>query len=272
VRSLGRTIRVSIAARRGEFEQAFQLLAVKYQARGYEGPSAKRFRFTAHHAHPGTMTVVAKAGTRVVATMSLVPDTPVLGLPMECIYSREITELRLAGRRMGEVTSLADRDLSTPEFVRVFMAMSRLVVQHHLRLGGDTWVITVNPRHRAFYRKVMGFVPMGPQRPHPSVRNHAAEAYLMDESLIRAGAPATHRILFGKPLPESVLSVPGRPADHAWHYADRSTQVDRGTILDINRRIERHGRLPRWLKGEAHERDWRDGPASVTRGFDACRA
>src|SRR4051812_36820480 len=39
VHDLGRPIEVKIATGRGEFEQAFQLLSSKYQARGYEGPS-----------------------------------------------------------------------------------------------------------------------------------------------------------------------------------------------------------------------------------------
>jgi hypothetical protein len=270
VRCLGRTIRVAIASRRDEFEQAFHLLAVKYQARGYEGPSPKRYRFTPHHALPGTMTVVAKDESRVVATMSLVPDTTALGLPMECIYGREVAALRREGRRLGEVTSLADHGLSTPEFVRTFMAMSRLVIHHHLRQGGDTWVITVNPRHRAFYRRVLGFAPLGPRRAHPSVRNNAAEAYLMDASLMQSGAPQTHRNLFGKPLPESVLSASGRPADHTWHFAGQSTQVDRRTIREIHRLIERQGALPRWLQGEVPGSDWGDDALSVAREFDAC--
>ena len=41
----------------------------------------------------------------------------------------------------------------------MFNALIRLMKQHHVRHGGDTWVITVNPKHRNFYTKVLGFVP-----------------------------------------------------------------------------------------------------------------
>jgi N-acyl amino acid synthase FeeM len=94
VLGLSRTITAKRASRRGEFERAFALLAAKYQARGYDEPSGKPFRFTPHHALPNTLTFVAKDGERVVATLSMVPDSPLLRLPMESIYGEEIARLR----------------------------------------------------------------------------------------------------------------------------------------------------------------------------------
>ena len=113
-----------------------------------------------------------------------------------------------------------------------------LAIQSHLRRGGDSWVITINPRHRAFYRRAMGFVPIGPRRPHPAVRDHPAEAYLIDAELIAAKAPDGHRHFFVEELPEPVLSVAGRPADHALFFAERSTRTDLATIEALLRRVE----------------------------------
>jgi hypothetical protein len=238
VPGLSRTITAKRASKRGEFERAFALLAARYQARGYDEPSGKPFRFTPHHALPGTLTFVAKDGERVVATLSMVPDSPLLRLPMESIYGEEIARLRREGRRLAEVTSLASDGLGPREFLRVFAALIKLAIQTHLRRGGDSWVITINPRHRAFYRRAMGFVPIGPRRPHPSVRAHPAEAYLLDAELIAARAPDGHRDFFVEELPEAVLSIAGRPADHALFFAERSTSADLATIEALLRRAE----------------------------------
>src|SRR5689334_1568882 len=74
IAGVGRQIRVKIASEREELEQAFRLLADRYKARGYESSDAGEFRFTPYHALRGTVTLVAKDGDRVVATLSLVPD------------------------------------------------------------------------------------------------------------------------------------------------------------------------------------------------------
>jgi hypothetical protein len=251
VDGLGREVEVKIATERAEFEQAFQLLAANYQARGYEPASTKIFRFTAYHILPETVTLVAKHAGRVIATMSLVPDTALLGLPMESIYGPEIARLRRQGRRLGEVTSLAfETSLSTREFIKVFKALIRLQMQYHVRQGGDSWVITVNPRHRSFYRKAMGFVPLGPQRSYPAVQDHPAEAYLLDLDLMRAGGPEMYQEVFGTPLPEPVLTASGWSPELVRHLGGGSTQVDHRTLESLLLRIANLGSAPRWLEDE----------------------
>ena len=174
------SIRVQIASERSELEQAFELLATHYRARGYDSPGEMPYRFTPYHVLPETITLVAKREGQVCATMSLVPDTSLLGLPMESIYGPEVAELRRQGRRLAEATSLADSNLTCSEFIQVFTTFIKIAMHYHVRQGGDTWVITINPRHRNFYQKVLGFTPLGPQRSYPSVQGHPAKAYLLD--------------------------------------------------------------------------------------------
>jgi hypothetical protein len=248
VAGIARPIRVKFASRQEEFEQAFRLLTANYQARGYDTSSPERFRFTPYHVLPDTTTVVALDGDQVVATLSLVPDTRLLGLPMEGIYGEEIERLRGEGRRLAEWTSLAGQDLSTREFIPVFTAMIRLTIQHHLRNGGDAWVMTVNPRHSNYYRRVLGFVPLGPRRTYPAVQGHPAEAFLLDVPGMAAKAPATHRAMLGEPLPEAILTAPRRSPKHSLYFGQRSTQAGRRTIRDILHFVEGFGSPPRWLE------------------------
>jgi hypothetical protein len=240
-----------MASDRSELESAFRLLASSYQARGYEMPSTKLFRYTPYHVLPDTITLVAKDQGRVVATLSLVPDTSLLGLPMECIYGPEIADLRQNGRRMAEATSLADRDLSAREFILVFKTFIKLVMQYHVRQGGDSWVITVNPRHRGFYLKVLGFQPLGPCRSYPLVQDHPAEAFLLDADLLRSGAPEMYQFVFGESLPDQVLEAPPWSAEQVAYFGSQSTLTNLRTIRDMALWVEHFGSPPRWLESTA---------------------
>src|SRR5262249_58286565 len=106
VPGIRRDIHVKIASTPWEWEQAFQLVADNYQARGYEAPGTD-FRFTSYHALPDTMVLVARESDKVVATLSLVADNTLLGLPLENIYRAELNDLRRSGPAVYEMNNPA---------------------------------------------------------------------------------------------------------------------------------------------------------------------
>jgi hypothetical protein len=234
VPGVARDIRVKIASTRAEWRDAFQLVSSNYQARGYEEPLASKVRFTPYHALPDVVTFVAKLGDRVLSTFSIVPDNTLLGLPLESIYGEEIRKLRQGRRRLAEVSSLAaDKELGMREFRQVFVAMIRLMFQYHVSHGGDTWVITVNPRHRDFYTKGMGFVPLGPPRTYSSVQDHPAEGYWLDAETMRREAPRMYRDVFGEWLPGEALAAPTMLPHMIRFLGDRSTAAARDKIREV---------------------------------------
>jgi hypothetical protein len=233
VPGLARELQVKIASEPDEFEQAFALLAENYRARGYEPQGDKPFRFTPYHVLPETVTLVALDGDCVCATLTLVPDSEILGLPMESIYGAEVARLRAAGLRPAEAISLADTDLSIREFVQVFKALIKLAMQYHASRGGDSWIVTVNPRHSGFYQKVLGFIPLGPTRSYPAVQNHPAEAYLLTAQSMATSAPQMYQEVFGDLLPEPVLTA-GRWCEERVRYLGaRSSQLDPETLDNL---------------------------------------
>jgi hypothetical protein len=246
VPGIGRDIQVKIASERAEWEEAYRLVAQSYRSRGYELATAKGLRFTPFHALPDTTTFVAKHDGHVVATLSLVLDNTLLGLPMECIYGPEIHDLRLQGRRIGEATSLADGGLSLREFFQVFVTIIKLTMQYHVEQGGDTWVITVNPRHRAFYTKVLGFVPLGPCRSYACVQDAPAEAYYLDLDLMRANAPKMYDTMFGESLPPAVLAAPRMDVNLVRQFGSNSTQASSRQVEAILDYVAQYGSLRRW--------------------------
>jgi hypothetical protein len=235
-----------MASDRQEWEDACRLVASNYRARGYETPSAKRLRFTPYHALPDTRILVAKHAGRVVATFSIVPDNTLLGLPMECIYGQEIAELRRQGRRLLETTSLADDGLSVREFIQVFVALIKLGMQYHVAQGGDTWVITVNPRHRNFYTKVLGFRPLGPCRTYSAVQDAPAEAYWLDNALLAQNAPRMYQEVFGDDLPAAALQGPTMPRDLVLDFDGQSSLGDRRKAQDVLEYVDHYGSPRRW--------------------------
>jgi hypothetical protein len=206
---LARDFEVKIASKREEWKEAFQLVARNYQACGYETPLASNLRFTPYHALPETVTLIARYEGRVVMTLSLVPDNTALGLPLESIYKEEVARLRRQRRRLAEVISLAaDQEVTMREFRQVFVTLIKLSIHYHMSRGGDTWVITVNPRHRDFYTRGLGFAALGPPRTYSAVLDHPAEAYYMDIPLLEAQGPKMHREIFGEPVPAEALVAP----------------------------------------------------------------
>lgn len=242
VAGLDRDIRVKPATTRQEWEEALQLVTDKYQARGFE-EAGQHLRFTSYHALPDSTVLVAKEGGRVIATFTLVPDNHLLGLPMESIYAAEVKALRQAGHRLVETTCLADRDLNVREFVHVFTALIRLAWQTH---GAVTNVITVNPRHRAYYQKAYGYLPLGGRRSYGPVQGAPAEAFYLTPEGMKTRAPAMHEQVFERRLPPRLLAAAPMPADLVRDLARRSSQTDPRLIEEVLRHVHQHGSPRRW--------------------------
>lgn len=245
VPGISRDLRVKIASTRDEWEQAFQLVADAYQTRGYEETGAD-LRFTSYHALADTVVLVAKAGTEVVATFSLVPDNTLLGLPLEGLYRAEIQELRRQNRRVFETGSLADRNLGTREFMQVFLALMQLGWQLMRGQGADTTVITVNPRHSNFYSRLHGFLPLGPRRAYDKVQGHPAEAFYVDPHMMAARVPEMHQRMFGQELPAAALVAATMPEHLIYYFAARSSQTRLASVEQVLWNVKASGGVRRW--------------------------
>jgi hypothetical protein len=246
VLGVSRPIEVKIASTASEWEQAFELAASSYQTRGYETPGLSRLRFTPYHALPDTRTFVAKHEDRVVATLSVVMDNTSLGLPMEDIYPDEIATLRQQGRRLAETTTLADSGLGIREFIHVFLSLIKLAMHYHRRQRGDTPVIVVNPRHRQFYTKMLGFVRLGPVRTYSSVQNHPAEAFWIDYALLKVNAPKIYRDIFGTSLPRNTLFAPKIPRSLVRQFSEQSSLCEPEEIEKILALRKQYRSMRRW--------------------------
>jgi len=166
---------------------ASYLIQRRYAWRGYavdDQPKPAPSRITvAAHDHAGT------AGTVTVGL-----DSSSEPMFVEGLYADEATALRCEGRRLAEFTKLAidDNVHSKP----LLAALFHIAFIYARRIHRCTdLLIEVNPRHEAFYRRMLGFEPLGAMRGDP-----------------RVGAPALLLRLCLEHAQEQIVRFGGNPA------------------------------------------------------------
>lgn len=165
--------RIVVANIRELRERAWRLVYDAYLSKGYMQQDASGMRVLPQDALAETTTFLmerratgpACADTgAAVATLTVIPDSP-LGLPMDDLYRRELDELRSAGRKpweLGKFVSVGGKNGENGHRTQILLHLFKLGYLTARRLGGATdFVVTVNPRHEAYYRKVLLFKRMG---------------------------------------------------------------------------------------------------------------
>jgi hypothetical protein len=146
--------RIRMANLQGTREAASLLLKKMYSWRGYsiEPPVSH---------DPNKLVLTADTEGKTVGTMSLCFDSKV-GLPADENFRDELDEMRALNRRLCEPSRLAI-DRQTPK--RVFAALMHIsYIYSHKILGYTDYVIEVNPRHAAFYKRMLGFRDLAEER------------------------------------------------------------------------------------------------------------
>ncbi|NML24235.1 N-acyl amino acid synthase FeeM domain-containing protein [Zoogloea dura] len=146
----------------------------------------RRYAWRGLPAHPescspaNSITLAASCGEEVFGTATLGLDGPG-GLHADQLYSHELALLRGPGVRLCEITRLA---LDTPHnTLEVLGSLFNLIYIHGRLIRGATdLVIEVHPRHVGFYRRMLGFVQLGEEKPCPRVGNAPAVLLHLDLS------------------------------------------------------------------------------------------
>jgi len=170
----------------------------------------------------------------------MIPDTPI-GLPMDEIYHDEVQALRDGGRRLVEVTMLADRRLSVSRSLAMVLALMKLVFDYAtLSLKSTDLCITVNPHHDKFYHEYLLFTPLGGLRAYPSVSGNPAIARRLD--LVRVeeecqGRPVLLHRFFEDRTPLSVFEKRYRmsDADLSYFFMERTQTFQEAPAYMLSR-------------------------------------
>lgn len=149
-----------------EIKAALHVVYTCYREFGLIPPSAEESRVTFHHVLPDSHVLVAKKATMVHSTLTMVPDG-CFGLPMDHEFGDRLAPLRKTGARLAEITSLA----TLPEHrqANLFMYLYKLLLAIGLQAGLTDFVLVINPKHVRFYRDLLLFEQIGPERSYGAV-------------------------------------------------------------------------------------------------------
>lgn len=165
--------RVRLARPRTVRQDAGMLVQRRYEWRGYQTRAAID--------DPNLFTFAAYDSGTLAGTMGVRLDSPA-GLKIEELYANEVAALRAGGLRLTEFTRLAVEESVASKGVLGALFHTAVLYAHVVR-GCTHVVIEVNPRHVAYYRRVLFFKPLGPER-HLSRVGAPAVALILDFSTL----------------------------------------------------------------------------------------
>ena len=146
------------------------LTARRYAQRGYQISEPPADVVQNH-----LLTLQAISDERTVGTMGIRCDSE-HGLNADLVFTEEMAAMRDAGRSLCEFTQLAmDNQEASSKHVLAALFHTAYIHAHFIR-GAKWLVIEVNPRHVAYYRRMLGFRVCAEERPNPRVQ---APAVLM---------------------------------------------------------------------------------------------
>jgi hypothetical protein len=146
---------------------ASMLIDKMYSWRGYAATHTVQ-------SSPNRITLTAYMKEELIGTVTLAIDSPI-GLLADEIFQDQLDRYRGPGRKLCELTKLAIDAKVDSKFA--LASLFHICFIYARRLHGCTDVfIEVNPRHRAYYERVLGFTRLGELKTNPRVN---APAFLL---------------------------------------------------------------------------------------------
>jgi hypothetical protein len=152
--------KIRLAHSRASKDLASSLIERRYAWRGYEVPQLP--------ADPNLRTFVAYVEGSLVGTLSLRVDSE-NGLSADDLYKEELSRFRNQGVGLCEFTRLAVDSGANSKAVLGGLMHTAIMYGHRVR-DRPRGVIEVNPRHADFYRRVLGFETIGPEKMNQTVQ------------------------------------------------------------------------------------------------------
>jgi hypothetical protein len=155
--------KVRLANTEARRESASYLIERRYAWRGYAVDGEESAARTA----PNRITIAAHDSDDIVGTVTIGLDTGD-GLFIDGLYASEANALRAEGLRVAEFTKLAvDNNTYSKPLLAALFHIAYICARRIHRC--TDLLIEVNPRHTAFYRRMLGFEPFGDVRLDPRV-------------------------------------------------------------------------------------------------------
>ena len=221
---------VEVATQRYHFEEAFRLVYQEYYKKGYCSANPHQSRLSIYNALPESVTFCLWRNRMILATASLIIDSPV-GLPMEETYPNEVQALRVQGRKLSEVSLLALNSELIPKGIKPIYFAERLRRLYHLfkplfwyarkTAGCSDLCIAVNPVHKMLYSSLY-FEQFGEEKVYESVNGNPSIAMRLNfdklEDRAKFRTPGLFKLFLGSCLEIKHISEVFRWNIHDFSY------------------------------------------------------
>ena len=147
--------KIRLADNDGRRQAAGLLVKRRYAWRGYEVGVPESVS-------PNRITLSASSDERVMATIAVGLDS-CAGLFVDKLYRTEVESLRTAGRKVCEFTKLAVEESVRSKPILAALFHIAYIHARRINLCNDI-VVEVNPRHVAFYKRMLDFTEWGSER------------------------------------------------------------------------------------------------------------
>jgi UDP:flavonoid glycosyltransferase YjiC (YdhE family) len=164
-----------------EREAAYRLAYKVYLDKGYVKENPYGWLVKDHDANPETATLIVQDKEKnVVGSITMIFDGK-HSIPAKSIYYNEILALKAKNEKIVEISRLViDNNHRNAKEILVILFNYLYIYSSHVKKY-TCLTIEVNPRHREFYRLLLGFDVIGKEKPCPNVLN--APAILLCSSL-----------------------------------------------------------------------------------------
>jgi ribosomal protein S18 acetylase RimI-like enzyme len=160
-----------------DLREAYRLVHQVYLGSGFLHPEPAGLRLRIYETTSETATFVAKKDGQVVGVLSVVSDSPDLGLPSDVAFKAELDELRTTGSKLCEVTNQAVDEGYRKSAVPT--ELMRCAIAHSVKAGYHVGIVSVSPSHHGFY-DLMGFRHLGSERSYSEKIHDPVVALSMD--------------------------------------------------------------------------------------------
>jgi len=165
---------IKVANTLEEREAAFQLAYQVYLEKGYIKENDSKLHVQSYDAHPETVILIVQDRCKNIAgTLTLVFNKTTI-LPAEKIYAQEINELKTKGENLVEISRLVINDQYRSSKEVLLLLMNYLAIYTYHVKNYSSLIIQVNPRHKNYYKSLLGFDEIGTEKACPSVQNAPA--------------------------------------------------------------------------------------------------
>ena len=173
-KSMPAEFKIKVANNLGEREQVFNLAYRMYLEKGYIHQNSIECFVQTYDKNPETVILIVQDQNKKIAGSVTLVFNESSKLPAEKIYDKEISSLKTKGEKLVEISRLViSLDYRNSKEVLLLLMNYLAIYSYHVKKYSSL-IIEVNPRHKNYYKTLLGFIEIGTEKVCPWMQNAPA--------------------------------------------------------------------------------------------------